>query len=163
MLLDDTPNMLGEKLALSNINSLRSFEVIDEVKEALETACPGVVSCADILIMAARDAVALVSQFFVLSWFILWKYICIFLIRVFSKDWIFFKCFIIYPHNYPIFLDPIWVLDFDLEKRKKKKDGGKNRVFCSCVFFFPLFCFYMLNSDEYNFVHRVEDQIGRWN
>lgn len=64
MLLDDTPNMLGEKLALSNINSLRSFEVIDEVKEALETACPGVVSCADILIMAARDAVALVSQFF---------------------------------------------------------------------------------------------------
>lgn len=59
MLLDDTPNMLGEKLALSNINSLRSFEVIDEVKEALESACPGVVSCADIIIMAARDAVAL--------------------------------------------------------------------------------------------------------
>ncbi|KAG9451443.1 hypothetical protein H6P81_011408 [Aristolochia fimbriata] len=59
LLLDDTPTMLGEKLALSNINSLRSFEVIDEVKEALEYACPGVVSCADILIMAARDAVAL--------------------------------------------------------------------------------------------------------
>ncbi|XP_061351205.1 peroxidase 17-like [Gastrolobium bilobum] len=59
MLLDDTPTMLGEKLALSNINSLRSFEVIDEVKEALEKACPGVVSCADIIIMAARDAVAL--------------------------------------------------------------------------------------------------------
>lgn len=61
MLLDDTPTMLGEKLALSNINSLRSFEVIDEVKEALEKACPGVVSCADIIIMAARDAVALVG------------------------------------------------------------------------------------------------------
>lgn len=59
MLLDDTPSMLGEKLALSNINSLRSFEVIDEVKEALEKACPGVVSCADIIIMASRDAVAL--------------------------------------------------------------------------------------------------------
>ncbi|KAF7836429.1 Peroxidase 17 [Senna tora] len=59
MLLDDTPTMLGEKLALSNINSLRSYEVIDEVKEALEEACPGVVSCADIIIMAARDAVAL--------------------------------------------------------------------------------------------------------
>ncbi|KAJ1409680.1 Secretory peroxidase [Sesbania bispinosa] len=59
MLLDDTPTMLGEKLALSNINSLRSFEVIDEIKEALEKACPGVVSCADIIIMAARDAVAL--------------------------------------------------------------------------------------------------------
>ncbi|KAK7283818.1 hypothetical protein RIF29_13564 [Crotalaria pallida] len=59
VLLDDTPTMLGEKLALSNINSLRSFEVVDEVKEALEKACPGVVSCADIIMMASRDAVAL--------------------------------------------------------------------------------------------------------
>lgn len=62
MLLDDTPTMLGEKFALSNINSLRSYEVIDEAKEALEKACPGVVSCADIIIMAARDAVALVHS-----------------------------------------------------------------------------------------------------
>ncbi|KAK7313974.1 hypothetical protein VNO77_39181 [Canavalia gladiata] len=59
LLLDDTPTMLGEKLALSNINSLRSFEVVDEINEALQKACPGVVSCADIIIMAARDAVAL--------------------------------------------------------------------------------------------------------
>ncbi|QCD85592.1 peroxidase 17 [Vigna unguiculata] len=59
MLLDDTPTMVGEKLALSNINSLRSFEVVDQVKEALENACPAVVSCADIIIMASRDAVAL--------------------------------------------------------------------------------------------------------
>lgn len=59
LLLDDTPNMLGEKLALSNINSLRSFEVIDQVKEALEKSCPETVSCADIIIMASRDAVAL--------------------------------------------------------------------------------------------------------
>uniref|UniRef100_A0A2N9F5H9 Peroxidase n=1 Tax=Fagus sylvatica TaxID=28930 RepID=A0A2N9F5H9_FAGSY len=59
MLLDDTPTMAGEKQSLSNVNSLRSFEVIDEVKKALEKVCPGVVSCADIIIMAARDAVAL--------------------------------------------------------------------------------------------------------
>ncbi|CAH9088277.1 unnamed protein product [Cuscuta epithymum] len=59
VLLDDTPTMLGEKLSLSNINSLRSFEVVDEVKDAVERACPGVVSCADILIMAARDAIVL--------------------------------------------------------------------------------------------------------
>ncbi|KAL3818927.1 hypothetical protein ACJIZ3_004832 [Penstemon smallii] len=59
LLLDDTPNMLGEKLALSNIDSLRSYEVVDEIKEALEKACPGVVSCADIVVMASRDAVAL--------------------------------------------------------------------------------------------------------
>ncbi|XP_057971397.1 peroxidase 17-like [Malania oleifera] len=59
VLLDDTPTMLGEKEALANINSLRSFEVVDQIKEALEKICPGVVSCADIIIMAARDAVAL--------------------------------------------------------------------------------------------------------
>ncbi|KAJ9177557.1 hypothetical protein P3X46_012764 [Hevea brasiliensis] len=59
VLLDDTSTMLGEKLALSNINSLRSYEVIDEIKEKLEKVCPGTVSCADIIVMAARDAVAL--------------------------------------------------------------------------------------------------------
>ena len=58
--MDATPTMLGEKDALSNINSLRSFEVVDEIKEALEERCPGVVSCADIVVMAARDAVVLV-------------------------------------------------------------------------------------------------------
>jgi hypothetical protein len=60
VLMDATPTMPGEKDALSNINSLRSFEVVDEIKEALEERCPGVVSCADIVIMAARDAVVLV-------------------------------------------------------------------------------------------------------
>lgn len=69
MLLDDTPTMVGEKLALSNINSLRSYEVVDQVKEALEKACPGVVSCADIIIMASRDAVALVRTHYSLSTF----------------------------------------------------------------------------------------------
>ncbi|KMZ59273.1 Peroxidase [Zostera marina] len=59
VLLDDTPTMLGEKNSLSNINSLRSYHVIDEVKEVLEMGCPGVVSCADIIVMAARDAVVL--------------------------------------------------------------------------------------------------------
>jgi peroxidase len=58
--MDATPTVPGEKDALSNINSLRSFEVVDEIKEALEERCPGVVSCADIVIMAARDAVVLV-------------------------------------------------------------------------------------------------------
>lgn len=44
VLMDATPTMAGEKEALSNINSLRSFEVVDEVKSALEEQCPGVVS-----------------------------------------------------------------------------------------------------------------------
>ncbi|PNT64772.1 hypothetical protein BRADI_4g32810v3 [Brachypodium distachyon] len=59
VLMDATPTVPGEKEALSNINSLRSFEVVDQVKEALEEHCPGVVSCADIIVMASRDAVVL--------------------------------------------------------------------------------------------------------
>ena len=61
MLLDDTANFTGEKTAAPNNNSLRGFEVIDSIKSQLETSCPGVVSCADILTVAARDGVVAVS------------------------------------------------------------------------------------------------------
>nr|KYP72958.1 Cationic peroxidase 1 [Cajanus cajan] len=57
VLLDDTSTFTGEKSAGANVNSLRGFEVIDDIKTKIEAACPGVVSCADILAIAARDSV----------------------------------------------------------------------------------------------------------
>nr|POF04730.1 cationic peroxidase 1 [Quercus suber] len=57
VLLDDTTNFKGEKTAGPNANSLRGYEVIDTIKSQLESQCPGVVSCADILAVAARDSV----------------------------------------------------------------------------------------------------------
>ncbi|KAL2336794.1 hypothetical protein Fmac_011240 [Flemingia macrophylla] len=57
VLLDDTSSFTGEKSAAANVNSLRGFDVIDDIKSQLETTCPGIVSCADILAVAARDSV----------------------------------------------------------------------------------------------------------
>ncbi|KAM3689981.1 hypothetical protein ACJW31_09G086900 [Castanea mollissima] len=55
VLLDKTATEPGEKNVGPNA-SLRGYEVIDTIKSQLENLCPGVVSCADILAVAARDS-----------------------------------------------------------------------------------------------------------
>ncbi|CAN6332995.1 unnamed protein product [Urochloa humidicola] len=60
LLLDeDLPAIQTEKGVPANDKSARGFEVVDDIKSALEEACPGIVSCADILALAAEISVEL--------------------------------------------------------------------------------------------------------
>jgi len=59
LLLDDSGSIVSEKRSNPNRNSARGFEVVDQIKSALEKACPKTVSCADILAISARDSVVL--------------------------------------------------------------------------------------------------------
>ncbi|KAA3455275.1 peroxidase 10 [Gossypium australe] len=59
ILLDNSANIQSEKDAAPNTNSTRGFNVVDNIKTALENSCPGIVSCADILALAAEASVSL--------------------------------------------------------------------------------------------------------
>ncbi|CAD5173218.1 unnamed protein product [Musa acuminata subsp. malaccensis] len=59
ILLDSSGTIVSEKGSIPNRNSVRGFEVIDEIKSALEKECPHTVSCADVLALAARDSTVL--------------------------------------------------------------------------------------------------------
>ncbi|PIA39440.1 hypothetical protein AQUCO_02600114v1 [Aquilegia coerulea] len=57
LLLDSTSTNVAEKEARPNLSVL-GFDVIDDIKTRLEEECPETVSCADIVALAARDAVS---------------------------------------------------------------------------------------------------------
>ncbi|KDP41158.1 hypothetical protein JCGZ_03652 [Jatropha curcas] len=59
VLLNSTSTNQAEKDAIPN-QTLRGFNVIDAIKSEIENNCTGVVSCADILALAARDSVQMV-------------------------------------------------------------------------------------------------------
>lgn len=58
VLINSVGQNSAEKDGPPNV-SLHAFYVIDDAKQELESKCPGVVSCADILALSARDAVVL--------------------------------------------------------------------------------------------------------
>jgi peroxidase len=58
--------MLSEKSAGPNANSLRGVELIDQIKGEVQKKCRKVVvSCADILALAARAAVVAVRAIYI--------------------------------------------------------------------------------------------------
>ncbi|EAZ27503.1 hypothetical protein OsJ_11452 [Oryza sativa Japonica Group] len=61
VLINSTKKNTAEKDAKPN-HTLDAYDVIDAIKEKLEHKCPATVSCADILAIAARDAVSLATK-----------------------------------------------------------------------------------------------------
>ncbi|KAJ4843569.1 hypothetical protein Tsubulata_040938 [Turnera subulata] len=56
VLLDAANGIDSEKDSPPN-QGLRGFDIIDIIKSEIEKECPGIVSCSDILVLAAREAV----------------------------------------------------------------------------------------------------------
>jgi peroxidase len=60
VLLNNTATIVSEQDAFPNRNSLRGLDVVNQIKTAVEKACPNTVSCADILALAAELSSTLV-------------------------------------------------------------------------------------------------------
>ncbi|KAF6998591.1 hypothetical protein CFC21_014702 [Triticum aestivum] len=60
VMIVSTARRSSERVAIPN-QTLRGFNIVNRVKKALESACPGAVSCADALALMARDSVVLLG------------------------------------------------------------------------------------------------------
>ena len=65
-MLASTEGHPGEQESIKNFG-LRNMKYVQVIKNVVEKACPGVVSCADILILSGRDGIAMV---YILSLFL---------------------------------------------------------------------------------------------
>ncbi|XP_031477681.1 peroxidase 21-like [Nymphaea colorata] len=54
LLLETSGSMITEKNSFRNFG-MRNFKYVDAMKQAVESECPGVVSCADVIALSARD------------------------------------------------------------------------------------------------------------
>jgi len=61
-LLNDTATIVSEQGAVPNNNSIRGLDVVNQIKTAVENACPNTVSCADILALGANISSVLVCS-----------------------------------------------------------------------------------------------------
>ncbi|XP_054806003.1 peroxidase A2-like [Prosopis cineraria] len=59
ILLNKTNTIESEQDAIPNVDSIRGLDVVNNIKSAVEAACPAAVSCADILALAAEVSVIL--------------------------------------------------------------------------------------------------------
>ncbi|OAE19918.1 hypothetical protein AXG93_1130s1720 [Marchantia polymorpha subsp. ruderalis] len=55
ILIESTAGNVAEIGSRANLNSIKGFDVIAKAKSKVEADCPGIVSCADIIALAARN------------------------------------------------------------------------------------------------------------
>lgn len=60
ILLETTRNLVSEKESERNFG-MRNFKFVNTIKNAVEEECPGVVSCADIIVLAAREGIVMLG------------------------------------------------------------------------------------------------------
>lgn len=60
ILLDSSGDVQTEKQSDRNFG-MRNFKYVDTIKQAIEVECPGVVSCADIIVLASKEAAAMLG------------------------------------------------------------------------------------------------------
>ncbi|TVU37094.1 hypothetical protein EJB05_10385 [Eragrostis curvula] len=61
LLLDGDDRAMKSEKASSRSFGMRNFKYVDVIKAAVERECPGTVSCADVLALAARDGAAMLG------------------------------------------------------------------------------------------------------